>query len=417
VLRIHSYDAYGREGAAAHLGRFGYAGGVALPESGLTHFRARAYDPGTGRWVSADPIGVNGGINLYGYAGGDPVNFVDPSGLQDAQPQPQPEIVVTGHQPSLIPCFGCGPLGGSPVFVSASDVVSLPTTVQSEIIVTATKKQPPLQRDAIQGVYPELYLVGLLDGATEAVAAEEIVVTGVRASRGWFSRLIGRIFGSACFTAGTLVDTATGLRPIETIKVGDLVFSRDEITGVTALKAVTAVTPAHDEPIVALTLETPWDAGTTHERIETTATHPWRSTKGRWIGTADLHPGDLVVRETGLPARVVAEAATGEVKATYNLTVADYHTFFVGNDKAWVHNACFSPQESQGLRDLFGQGEGGARSLLTRLKNGEQVGLPNGVTTRTLEQYRTQVLAIPKAAAAPVNQARLQAIDALLGGT
>ncbi len=80
VLRIHDYDAYGREGAAAHLGRFGYAGGVALPESGLTHFRARAYDPQTGRFVSADPIGTEGGINLYAYVNNDPLDATDPKG-------------------------------------------------------------------------------------------------------------------------------------------------------------------------------------------------------------------------------------------------------------------------------------------------------------------------------------------------
>jgi len=171
--------------------------------------------------------------------------------------------------------------------------------------------------------------------------AEDIVVTA-RVARGgnWIIRLIRRISGQCCFTAGTLVDTSTGLRQIETIKFGDLVFSRDEATGLTALKAVTAVTPAHDEPIVALTLETPWGGDAKPERIETTATHPWRSTKGRWIVTADLHPGDLIVRETGLPARVVAEAVTGETKATYNLTIADYHTYFVGKDKVWVHNVC-----------------------------------------------------------------------------
>lgn len=44
--------------------------------------RARYYDPATGTFISADPLGSLGsGQNLYGYVGGDPVNFVDPLGL------------------------------------------------------------------------------------------------------------------------------------------------------------------------------------------------------------------------------------------------------------------------------------------------------------------------------------------------
>lgn len=39
------------------------------------------YDPGTGRFTQEDPIGLAGGMNLYGFAGGDPVNFSDPLGL------------------------------------------------------------------------------------------------------------------------------------------------------------------------------------------------------------------------------------------------------------------------------------------------------------------------------------------------
>ena len=42
---------------------------------------ARDYDPTVGRWVSKDPSRFVGGLNLYAYAYGDPVNFVDPSGL------------------------------------------------------------------------------------------------------------------------------------------------------------------------------------------------------------------------------------------------------------------------------------------------------------------------------------------------
>jgi RHS repeat-associated protein len=47
-----------------------------------THFRRnRYYDPQSGRFTQEDPIGIAGGLNLYGYAGGDPVNFSDPFGL------------------------------------------------------------------------------------------------------------------------------------------------------------------------------------------------------------------------------------------------------------------------------------------------------------------------------------------------
>jgi RHS repeat-associated protein len=47
----------------------------------LYYMRARWYDPETGRFISEDPIGLAGGINQYAFAGNDPVNGWDPSGL------------------------------------------------------------------------------------------------------------------------------------------------------------------------------------------------------------------------------------------------------------------------------------------------------------------------------------------------
>jgi len=47
----------------------------------MTHFRA--YDPELGRWLSADPIGEDGGLNLYAYILGNSVNGWDPYGLFD----------------------------------------------------------------------------------------------------------------------------------------------------------------------------------------------------------------------------------------------------------------------------------------------------------------------------------------------
>jgi RHS repeat-associated protein len=77
---INSYDEYGNPDAS-NIGRFGYTVQIWLADAGVWHYKARAYHPGLGRFMQTDPIGQAGGMNIYAYVGGDPVNMVDPSGL------------------------------------------------------------------------------------------------------------------------------------------------------------------------------------------------------------------------------------------------------------------------------------------------------------------------------------------------
>ena len=96
---INTYDEFGRPGAG-NVGLFGFTGQMNLAAAGLMHYRARAYDPALGRFLQADPILFGGGMNLYAYVGNDPVNFIDPLGLQAAT-TPIDEIVVPGFRPGI----------------------------------------------------------------------------------------------------------------------------------------------------------------------------------------------------------------------------------------------------------------------------------------------------------------------------
>lgn len=83
VLTRYGYDAYGRVTKLSGTveSDFQYTGHYAHSPSGLYLAPFRAYDAELGRWISRDPIGEEGGINLYGYVGNNPINAIDPLGL------------------------------------------------------------------------------------------------------------------------------------------------------------------------------------------------------------------------------------------------------------------------------------------------------------------------------------------------
>jgi RHS repeat-associated protein len=89
VIKRIDYDSFGTiitDTNTALSIPFGFAGGLHDRDTGLVRFGFRDYDSDVGRWTAKDPIGFAGGdTDLYGYVLNDPINWIDPSGLQDSQ--------------------------------------------------------------------------------------------------------------------------------------------------------------------------------------------------------------------------------------------------------------------------------------------------------------------------------------------
>jgi len=83
VAATYTYDSFGfltsSTGSATNW--FRYTARQFDSDTALYYYRARYYDPTIGRFISEDPIGFKGGMNFYGYAGNNPVNKADPTGL------------------------------------------------------------------------------------------------------------------------------------------------------------------------------------------------------------------------------------------------------------------------------------------------------------------------------------------------
>jgi RHS repeat-associated protein len=87
VAARYQYDPFGNllasSGSMADVNLYRFSSKEAHVNSGLYYYGYRFYEPGLQRWINADPIEEDGGINLYGFVFNDPMGTLDLWGLDD----------------------------------------------------------------------------------------------------------------------------------------------------------------------------------------------------------------------------------------------------------------------------------------------------------------------------------------------
>ncbi|MGH9874446.1 MAG: RHS repeat-associated core domain-containing protein, partial [Pyrinomonadaceae bacterium] len=263
----YTYESFGRttvsgssnNNASQYTGRENDA-------TGLYYYRGRYYSPSLQRFISEDPIGLLGGINLFAYVDNNPVSYRDPFGFDK---------------------------DGDDIVDALKDFVREVKKFIRDTVIPGAAMEP---------VGPILDTLPLT---------------------------------RACFVAGTKVKTASGDKPIEEVRSGDVVISIYPEKGehASAQQQTVTSTFVRNAPVVL-------DIRIGQTIISATPEHPfWVIGKG-WKAAGQLRPGTQLLTKGGNVAEVDKVERREGSFAVYNFEVVGSHTYYVSPLGILVHNQC-----------------------------------------------------------------------------
>ena len=157
----------------------------------------------------------------------------------------------------------------------------------------------------------------------------------------------GYVKTASCFVAGTLVATIDGLRAIEEIKPGDMVYCADENTLEFGIKPVVETYIRETSHLVHITVN--------GEEIVSTVDHPYYVKGKGFVKAADLCIGFELMDNNGntlVVEQIFRETLHDETVKVYNFQVEDHHTYYVGESGVLVHNAKYNSAGSSSVRKV-----------------------------------------------------------------
>ncbi|NMO18195.1 hypothetical protein HPC49_11215 [Pyxidicoccus fallax] len=302
---------------------------------GLIRMGVRDYDPSINRFLTPDPLFleepwrcVNSPVecNLYGYAGGNPVSHVDPSG----------EALETLWDAASL-AVGVASIANWDEKTSTLDKALDVLGVALDGAAVAVPFIPGGASMGLKALRAGDKAVDALRTADKAGDAGKALSKTDEAAEVAKQCADGdcKIPGIGCFVAGTPVLTKEGLKPIEEVEAGDEVWARSDASGESGWKRVVHLKVTHDKPVLDVVMEA--EDGRS-ESIGATPDHPfWVEGRG-WTQAGHLRPGMQVPSAHSGWLRVSRTTWRQAGETVFNFEVEDFHSYFVGGLSAWVHN-------------------------------------------------------------------------------
>ncbi|WP_269630897.1 Ig-like domain repeat protein [Pelomonas sp. BJYL3] len=303
-------------------------------ETGLHYNFRRYYDPETGRYITQDPIGLEGGGNMYRYAEADPANLTDPTG-------------------EIVPFVG-----------AAAEAAA----IYGECVLGCTAEEA--MTDAVTGECVDLKsslkdcakscIVGPLGKLAKKLLKWMPDWARKKAKEAWDK--VKCATGRNSFPGDTLVhvrpadaadaDAQRGysvLKPIRDVRVGDevLAFAEWEEAGDLSTgrdrrlryeRVIDVFSSIKSQELVSL-------AGASGETIEATGGHPFL-TKNGWKDAARLTTqDDILTRPGDWRALIDLQRFDAGIAPVFNIELGTAHAYFVGIQAFIVHNAIVCTQK------------------------------------------------------------------------
>ena len=353
VTDTYAYDAFGNllKSTGSTKNHYCYCGEQFDPVTGLYYLRARYMNPSVGRFITMDSYegSIDDPVSLhkYLYANANPVSNSDPSGYKNvmefqvttgiqgiinkiAMPNPKALLdmvggifdVVKDTASSVAEGIGMGLEGPKLAMHIATGFL---TSLVTNFSCMLTKLGPIgyVLMGIAAVVIGVVAVIAFAEGNTEMGLAQVANIVSI----------IFSMFNPTCFSGDTEVYTSDGLVCIEDVQVGDEVWAYNSETGETELKEVLNVWVKETDEILHVSTSD-------GETIDTTTNHPFYVEEKGWVAAGDLKIGDVLVTAVGKKVEVtdLELEKLAEPILVYNLDVADFDTYFVGEYGVLVHN-------------------------------------------------------------------------------